>query len=134
MVVGSLLRGAVATTALLITPRLVDAVAPAERGDANIGAGLLAFAAVIVLSGAWSLLDGYRRGFGWTLRTWALAAILPALGLWLGLAITEADASTSVTDILWADVGLVPMIYAFSLTGALVGAGLGEAVRPLPRS
>lgn len=134
MVVVSLLRGAVATAVLLTTPRLVDAVAPAERGDANIGAGLLAFAAVVVLSGAWSLRDGYRHGFGWTLRTWALAAILPAVGLWLGLAITEADAGTSVTDLLRADVALVPMLYAFVITGAVVGAGLGEAVRPLPRS
>ena len=113
-------------------PPQEDAVAPTE--DANIGAGLAAFGAVIMVSVGWAFVDALRHGFGWALRAWAIAAAIPAVGLWVWLAITEADASMSVGEILRNDVGTVPMIYAFSLTGALVGAGLGEAVRPLPRS
>jgi len=133
-VLAALLRGVVSAAAIFATPRLVGAVTHTGPQDPDIGAGLIAIGVVIVLSGAWALVDAMRHGFGWSLRTWALAAAIPALGLWLGHAITESDASMSVVDLLVSDALLVPMLYAFVITGALVGAGLGEAVRPLSRS
>ena len=61
--------------------------------DANIGAGLLAFGGIVVVSLGWAFADARRRGTSSTVATWAIVAV--AFGvLWLvGLATLEADDS-----------------------------------------
>jgi len=40
---------------------MVEAFSADQVGDANIGAGLLAFALVLLGAGMWGLVDGLRR-------------------------------------------------------------------------
>ena len=76
LVGGIAARTAVRALALLVLfwgqMWLWDTFAPST--DANIGAGLLAFLTVVVLSGVWGLLDGRRHGLVGALAAWVLAA------------------------------------------------------------
>ena len=95
-----------------------------DSADANIGAGLIAFGAVVLVSFGWAFADGRRRGAAPTAVTWAIvAAVLGALWI-LGLAVLEADDSMSVAERLRVDASLA----VFTAGLVLVPAGLGAAL------
>jgi hypothetical protein len=92
--------------------------------DANIGAGLIAFGVVVLVSFGWAAIDGRRRGSAATMLVWAVVAV--AFGsLWLlGLAVLEADDSMSIAERLRLDAFLA----VFTAGLVLVPAGLGAAL------
>ncbi len=52
-----------------------------DSGGVNIGAGLILFVAIMVLSGLGGLYDGWRVGFLRTAVIWAATSILVAVGM-----------------------------------------------------
>ena len=101
----------------------------AEKGDANIGAGLLAFGALIVAGFAWSLYDGRRRGAPFAIVVWIAVSAGLAIGWWIALAAIERDASMSFGELLANDVGSVPFILGLVAVPAVAGAFIGGATR-----
>ncbi len=97
--------------------------------DANIGAGLLAFGGIVVVSLGWAFADARRRGASSTVATWAIVAV--AFGvLWLvGLATLEADDSMTLVDRLRLDASLVVFAAGLVLLPAALGAALGGRSR-----
>ncbi len=120
LVGGIAARTAVRALALLVLfwgqMWLWDTFAPST--DANIGAGLLAFLTVVVLSGVWGLLDGRRHGLVGALAAWVLAA-------------SVFDAVAAVAQDSWDSFGFLT---ALSLVPALLGVLPGAAVRAARRS
>jgi hypothetical protein len=100
-----------------------------EAGDANIGLGLLAFGLLVLACAGWALVDGRRRPFPSVAIVWFPVAAVIALGWALTLAITEADESMSVRDLLVADAGLVPFVFGLVAVPALLAAAIGRARR-----
>lgn len=95
-----------------------------DSTDANIGAGLIAFGAVLLVAFGWAVVDGRRWGAARATATWAVVAA--AFGvLWLlGLAVLEADDSMSLTERLRLDASLA----VFTAGLVFVPAGLGAAL------
>lgn len=108
---------------------LVPHVVPDEPGDAGaaIGAGLLAFALLVVVSGVWAFVDGSRRRFADVAVIWVATGVVVALGWAVGLAITEADASMSAWELFVHDLGLLPFTIGLVVAPAVVGGALGQA-------
>lgn len=108
---------------------LVPHVFPDEPGDAGaaIGAGLLAFALLVVVSGVWAFVDGSRRRFADVAVIWVATGVVVALGWAVGLAITEADASMSAWELFVHDLGLLPFTIGLVVAPAVVGGALGQA-------
>lgn len=95
-----------------------------DSTDANIGAGLIAFGAVVLVSFGWAVVDGRRRGAAPTVVTWAAVAAVFGMLWLLGLAVLEADDGMSLAERLRADASLV----VFTAGLVLVPAGLGAAL------
>lgn len=95
--------------------------------DANIGAGLFAFAVVIVIAGGWGFLDGRRAGsVGGPMRVWVAVGVVVVLALWV-LAVFRRDPAD---EPLGPEV-VIPMGLFFLtlvLAPALVGIALGSAM------
>ena len=125
--VALLVRVSVLGAALLLVTKL-----PLAEEDA-LGTGLLAFAGLVVASGAWALVDGARHGARTAVRWWAPVAVVLAIGWWLVFAATQRDSTMSFTDLLASDAALVPFVVALVLVPAAVGAGLGTLVRTAGR-
>ena len=85
---------------------------PDDGGGANIGAGLIAFGALVLISFGWAFVDGTARGISPTIATWAI------------------DASTSASEIITHDLGTLPFTLGLVLVPAAVGAVIGTAFRP----
>ncbi|HXH77803.1 hypothetical protein [Nocardioides sp.] len=103
---------------------------PDDGGGANIGAGLIAFAGLALMSFGWALQDGRARGNSSTVTVWSIVAVVMGIGWFVALAVAEADASMSVADrietyafIMFFTVGLV-------FGPAAAGVGVGSALRP----
>ena len=122
----------------ILVPALVRAAAigaglalvtllPIASEDA-LGTGLLAFAGVVLVSGAWALVDGYRHDTRTALLRWLVVAVVVALGWWIAFAATQRDASMSFTDLLASDAGFVPFVLGLVLVPAAVGAAIGGVV------
>ncbi len=102
-----------------------------ETPDANIGAGLIAFAVTVAVAGLWGLLDGVRqRSIGAPVATAVIAGVL------FGVASTAVSASFEGLDLDAAvssllDVGsfLVGLAVVPGALGAAVG---GAAAKPAP--
>lgn len=106
-------------------------VFPDDGGGADIGAGLIAFGAVVVISFGWAYVDGRRQGASPTVVTWA--AVAAAFGLlWLlGLALVETDDSLGLVERLRLDVTMVVFTAGLVFVPAGLGAALGgTAHRP----
>ena len=95
------------------------------KGDANIGAGLLAFALVIVVSFVWSARDGHRHGAGRAIGMWlAVAAVTPLVLLGL-LAASEP----LTREQLLADAAVLgPTIFGLVAGPGVLGAALGQTM------
>jgi hypothetical protein len=125
-----LVRLAVLAVALAIYIAWVAASAdPDGAGGADIGAGLIAFAGIIVVSGVWALVDGRRQDAQTALVWWTVVAVLLAIGWWVAGAAVQRDGSMSFADMLAADSGQVPFTAGLVLVPAAVGALIGQAAR-----
>lgn len=100
-----------------------------EPGDPNIGAGLIAFAMVIVVSFGWSLVDGRGDGFSPTTVRWAIVAVIFSLGWVVLLVVAESDDALTTSEAVGAFVGLVPFTVGLVLAPGLVGAAIGRSLR-----
>ena len=102
-----------------------------DDGDgANIGAGLIAFAGLMLVSFGWGFLDGRARGISPTVVVWAIVAAGVAVGWLVGLAVAEAGESMSVTDMIRTDLFSVFFTGGLILVPAAVGAAVGGSLRP----
>ena len=102
-----------------------------DDGDANIGAGLIAFGVVAVVSFGWAYIDGRRRGASPTVVTWAGVAVVFGLLWLLGLALAEADDSLGLVERIRLDVTMVVFTAGLVFVPAGLGAALGgTAHRP----
>lgn len=120
----------VATFALALTIYM-QVVLPrwTEPGDANIGAGLLAFLVLAVAGFCWALYDGRRDGIVPAVICWGVVSALFAVGWLVVDAISDADASRSVLEGMTADAGLVPFTFGLVFFPAVVGAAIGSTTR-----
>ena len=105
---------------LLVVPRMGDG------GDAAIGAGLLAFAALMVVGFVGALFDSMREGLATGLAWWLVIAAGLAVGWWVALAVPRDD-SMSFTELLVADAPLIPFTFGLIAGPAVVGALVGRA-------
>ena len=96
-----------------------------DSTDANIGAGLIAFGAVLLIAFGWAVVDGRRWGATSTTVTWAVVAAAFGLLWLLGLAVMEADGSMSLTERLRLDASLAVFIAGLVFVPAGLGAALG---------
>jgi len=103
---------------------------PDDGGGANIGAGLIAFGALVLISFGWAFVDGAARGASVAITIWAIVAALVALGWLVARAVAEADASMSATEIIRNDLGGLPFTMGLVLAPAVFGALIGHALRP----
>jgi hypothetical protein len=106
---------------LLVVPRMT---AP---GDANIGAGLIAFGALMLIGFVGCLLDTLRHGAVTAVVWWLVIATGLAVGWWIALAIPQ-DTSSSFGELLAADAGLLPFTIGLVAGPAVVGAVVGNAI------
>jgi hypothetical protein len=104
-------------------------VAPAlsKSGDA-IGAGLLAFAALMLVGFVGCLLDTLRQGPVTAVLWWIAIATGLAVGWWIVLAIPR-DASLSFGELLSMDADQLPFTIGLVAGPAVVGAVIGRAAR-----
>ena len=107
-------------------------VSSGERGgrtDADIGAGLVGFAGLMLLSLGWALVDGRTRSLEGTIVSWGAVAATVSIGWWIVRAIVDADSSSSVAENLVADLSLTFFVFGLVLVPACVGALIGVASR-----
>jgi len=110
---------------LLVVPRMGDG------GDAAIGAGLMAFAALATAGFVGCLVDAARVGAATAVAWWLLVAAGLAVGWWVALAVPR-DASMSFTELLASDVGQLPFTFGLVAVPALLGAAIGAATSRRP--
>jgi hypothetical protein len=95
-----------------------------SAGDPNIGAGLLAFVLIVVVSGVWGFLDGRRLPLGRVVRIWAVAGA--AVGLvQVGLVAWndgDWDGSVIAADLLVLFPFMVALVIVPAVTGAAIGS------------
>jgi hypothetical protein len=127
-VIAVLLRLAVIGLALtgytvLVVPQM------SEAGDADIGAGLIAFAVLMLVGFVGCLLDTRRHGAITATIWWLVIAAGLAVGWWIALAIPR-DTSASFGELLALDADLLPFTFGLVAGPAVVGAVVGRAVSP----
>ncbi|NHA67172.1 hypothetical protein [Phycicoccus flavus] len=97
-------------------------------GGADIGAGVLAFALVVLVSFVWSLLDGRRAGLGRVLLRWLLVAVL--VGAFLAAfpqigSDTSFDLQVYLGDLPESGPFGAALVFVPALVGALIGRLIG---------
>ncbi len=98
-------------------------------GDADIGKGLLAFLALVLVSFAWAMVDGIRHRFVATAVVWLVVAVGFAVG-WEVVLLAEVDeAGASFAELARADLGSVLFTVQLLFAPALVGATLGWLIQ-----
>ncbi|WP_374928241.1 hypothetical protein [Kytococcus sedentarius] len=107
---------------------LTTLVGSSADSDTGLGAGLVAFLAIAVISLVWSFLDAKGgRSFLGTVVIWAVAGLV--IGVLGALQAQGFDGPIDRT-ILWDDVkGLSIMGGLLAVVPAVVGAGVGAIAR-----
>jgi hypothetical protein len=105
---------------------LVRVLLSDEKGDANIGVGLLAFALLIVAAGIWGLRDGFLLALGEAALAWCGAAF--AVGLTAASPLIFEDSGLGLGVLLADFAGLVVIVSAMVALPAITGAAIGSAV------
>ena len=103
---------------------------PDDGGGANIGAGLIAFGALVLISFGWAFVDGAARGASASITIWAIVAAVFSVGWLVVRAVIEADASMGAAELILHDVFTIPFTASLVLGPAAVGAAVGQALRP----
>ena len=96
-----------------------------DSTDANIGAGLIAFAGLVLVSLGWAFANARARGAAPTLVTWAAVAI--AFGvLWLlAMTVLDPDDGIGLVERLRLDASTAVFTAGLVLVPAGVGAAIG---------
>jgi hypothetical protein len=126
-----LVRTAVLALGIAAYYLLLPFLFPSE-GDANIGAGLLGFALVVVASAVWGLVDGIRRPVTEAWVAWPVVAVLVALLWTVGLTAAEAGSWPGFWDLLGLNLELVPFTTMLVLAPAGIALATGQAIRVQP--
>ena len=123
----------VAVLAAVVTAYMTLVVpSMSQPRDANIGAGLIAFGVVIVVTVAWSFVDGRRAGLAPTAIRWASVAVVLSLGWVVLLAVGDGDTSLGSREAVGAALALIPFTVGLVLVPSLVGAAIGQRLRREP--
>ena len=130
ILLAALVRVALMGVALAVYYAALPTLFPDDGGGANIGAGLIAFGALVLISFGWSTFDGRVHAFAPAAAIWAIVAAVVSIGWLVALAVAEADASMSVAEFIRNDLGTLPFTAGLVLAPALVGALIGHALRP----
>jgi cation transport ATPase len=117
------LGAVIAAYALLVVPHM------GEKGDPNIGAGLIGFALIIVIAFAWALRDARHHPDLATLAWWAVVAVAFAVGWHVLMWAALRDAGTAPRDVLVTEASLMVYIAGFVLVPAGIGTAIGRASR-----
>lgn len=102
-----------------------------EQGDANIGAGLLAFLLIAGAAFGWAMLDSRRFGSQPAIATWAIVAG-GSSACWLaavGWQAVGAEPSASAGELVGIVLFFIPFTYALVFVPAAAGAAMGQALR-----
>ncbi|MEI2712583.1 MAG: hypothetical protein V9G04_04620 [Nocardioides sp.] len=118
-----LIRTAAITAVLVVAYLIIDLTA--TKGDPNIGAGLMIFAALVVISVIWAFFDGRRQDLPKTLAAWTIVALVVSVGWLVTRAILEAG--DEALELILADLFTIPFTVGLILAPALLGAVLGRA-------
>lgn len=123
-----LLRAAVVWGAAMLLGTLLT-LTTGRDGGANIGAGLLSFAVILVASLVWSVIDGRRHSRGWVLGVWAAVAVLVAIGVVLQIQGpgSGVDLTVLVSDLLSTGPFILGLVLVPALVGALTASGRRRA-------
>ena len=114
-----LLRSVLVAAAGILTAALMNSGSDRD-GGANIGAGLLAFAIIAVISLVWAVYDAYRsRAALATLLCWALVAVL--VGIAMAVQIQFGGSEGIDGEVLRSDLLSVAPFVAGLVFGALGG-------------
>ena len=117
------LVGAAATGVFLV----VTAFTPPEAVGADIGAGLMAFGFLIVVTLLWGVWDGARRGVP-AFLLWALAGLIGALVQQAGVMFFGGvPVGQALLGAAFALIGMLPVVYV----PAALGIGVGLLFRRL---
>ncbi len=125
IILSMLVRVVVVSAALSGYYAAVPFVFPDDGGGANIGAGLIAFAALMVISLGWAILDGREHGPLPTLVCWAIVSVVIAIGWLVIRGLVESDATMSAAELIGSDV--FSLFFTSGLV--LVSSALGAAMR-----
>lgn len=125
----AVVRLAMISIAIAIYTAAVSASGWGGETDANIGAGLVGFAGLTLLSFGWALLDGRAFSLKEAIMSWSIVAAALAVGWRIVLAVVDADPSLSVAENLLADLSLTFFFFGLVLVPASVGALVGEMSR-----
>ncbi|MDO5744124.1 MAG: hypothetical protein Q4P23_06625 [Micrococcaceae bacterium] len=102
-----------------------------ESSSANIGAGLISFAVIALLSALGGLYDGTRGGFSRLAITWVATAMLTAVAL---IALIDPFLPFDLEVFLFDLLELGPFMAALVAIPALLGGGVGALMPPQGRS
>ena len=130
ILLAALVRVALMGVALAVYYAALPTLFPDDGGGANIGAGLIAFGALVLISFGWAFVDGAARGISPSIIIWAVVAAVVSVGWLVGRAVAEADASMSATEIVTHDLGSLPFTAGLVLVPAVIGAAIGAALHP----
>jgi len=97
-----------------------------DKGDANIGIGLLAFALLFVAAGIGGLRDGLLHPLGEAVVVWCCTAV--AVGLTAALLFTLAETGLDLDDLLADIAGIVVTVSILVAFPAVTAAAIGSAV------
>lgn len=130
IVVAVLVRAIAMGAALAAYYAALPLLFPDDGGGANIGAGLIAFGALVLISFGWAFVDGAARGVAPAAIIWAVVAAVLSVGWLVVRAVIEADASMSAPELILHDLFTIPFTAGLVLGPAVVGAAIGHALRP----
>lgn len=102
---------------------------PDGGGGAAIGAGLIAFGALMLIGLGGCFVDTWRHGAVTAIAWWLVIAAGLAVGWWIALAVPQ-DTSMSFGELFVADAGTLPFTFGLVAGPAVIGAVIGNA---LPR-
>jgi membrane protease YdiL (CAAX protease family) len=100
-----------------------------DDGTANIGAGLLAFLAVIIAAFVWGLRDARRDPLGQVLLRWVLVGVVVGLAVAVLPQVGSDEffsVSTYLSDVPYSATFGFALTLTASALGAAVGALLGR--------
>lgn len=107
---------------------VASAVGSGGGADADIGAGLVGFAGLVLLSFGWAFVDGRAGRTRHVVVAWNVVAATLAIGWRIVVSVVEADVSLGVAEVFVADLSvvlfLVGLVAVPASLGALAGAGL----------
>lgn len=97
-----------------------------DGSGANIGAGLIGFALVVVACGIWGLVDGMRQPVTEACMTWLLVSLLVGAAWTVGLTAAEAGSWADFGDLLRINLEQLPFTTALVLVPAIVAVLTGQ--------